>query len=370
MSAAEAEFENLMRQDTSLDRRLQPRRRAQLVFDQRRGYGWLFPPGTSLSAAVAATYPAVGVQPIRQPLSRVGQVSLGEAENGIIEQDDRVYVRNTQQAPFRFVCKLMTYYILEPDNLIASFHASGVLIGNRHVLTAAHVLYDYIPLVGRFTMLPAYPRLVVVTPGQNGSRQRFGLYITANQFRVPVEWSRHRDEQADFGLITFMDPIGALPQPALGHRPLGFWSSPQNGFGTHITPVAVNELRQRRVRTSGYPGDKCGVNPPRGSGTEAQLDSCEPALFASTQWTGVGYIRQPVVPTAPSLMNFTLDTAKGQSGSPVWLQDARGLNLISLFISPSPSNEAFVSNRGVRITDQVVHQLRYWMGKDHVVPTF
>jgi V8-like Glu-specific endopeptidase len=96
-------------------------------------------------------------------------VAAAAAERGeaqLIGVDDRQLVLDTEAIPYRWICRLDLYFS-DPGNpgRTISRLGTGTLIGPRHVLTAAHNLYDRVP--GISTRARQRVRSVRVTPGLN-----------------------------------------------------------------------------------------------------------------------------------------------------------------------------------------------------------
>jgi V8-like Glu-specific endopeptidase len=268
---------------------------------------------------------------------------------------------------------------IDPPNTHDLFRGSGTLISNVHVLTTAHNLVNFLPArwpLGSVSLRRTVSR-VVVRPGRNGASS-FGSSSSVRT-RICPQYQLHqaRDKQFDYGLITLPAPIGASRHPALRNRQLGFWSSPQLGGGTRIWEFPANLLQAARVNTSGYPADKCLYSPPVGSATQEEVDACAPGNRASTQWRAEGRITDPSLVSEPGLLSHNMDTVGGQSGSPIWLNyhGFRYLVGIATRVETTQIHSGrlvgtLFENRGVRITNEVLRQLRRWMREDGITPTF
>ena len=287
-----------------------------------------------------------------------------ELEEIIGNGDTRRRVEPTTGVPYRWICNLTLVFGTPGDPAaLDEFTGSGTLISDRHVLTAAHNLHNTLGDSVLHTV-----RTVRVRPGLNRRRAPFGESVSA-KVRVAPAWDGVSDA-ADFGLITLADDLGAQRHASLGRRPLGFWGSPDRGAFTRIRPLKDEVLRGAEVNVCGYPGDKCGNRPARGSATRAQLAGCDPALQGSTQWRAFGRVTGPLL---PALLTYDMDTAGGQSGSPVWLRWKGFRTLVAVhggkLDDPARSGVTAV-NEGVRITDAVLAQLRAWMREDGVTAAF
>jgi V8-like Glu-specific endopeptidase len=281
----------------------------------------------------------------------------------IIGLDERRLIINTLAVPFRWICALDLIFA-NPDNprQHLRFRGTGTLISPRHVLTAAHNLYDVIEGPGGNSRLSEVRR-VVVTPGLNGANpstlRPFGS-SQSTQVRTSSQWRSSQSIEHDFGLITLRDPLGSRRFRALGQQPLGFWGSRDQGANTRINPREPSFLQNKKVNLCGYPGDKCRDRPPTGSATEAQIQACPIREHASTQWNSYDRIVQAAPAAAPRMMFYLMDVFGGQSGSPIWLRWREFRNLIGIHTG-APAGQKRPINQGVRITPEVLRAVRAWL---------
>ncbi len=336
----------------------------QLIYHPRLGHGFLVPKSAAVKEVTPYGDPGNG----------------GTEESEIFGTDDRTLVTDTTAIPFRFVCCLDLFF-QHPTNPAQMFHlrGSGTLISDRHVLTAAHNVLETLTPLG-FPGVRATAARISAAPGRNGRTLPFGR-IDAVNLRVSPQWQTAANTQFDFALLTLRDAVGAANQAALGNRPLGFWSHPRLGGGTRINPRAIGVLRNMPVNLSGYPSDKCLDQPPDRPATPAEIAACTgtvpgaPELrdLGSTQWRSFGNVVDPAPATEPRSITYDLDSATGHSGGPVWLRWQNFRNLIAVNTGGFPRPTApfdIIANMGVRITEDVLRQVRAWMRADGVTATF
>ncbi len=77
----------------------------------------------------------------------------GSADSEIFPPDGRRLVTNTLLVPFRFVCCLEVTFVNPVSGQTVFERGTGTLISDRHVLTAAHVVFD----LYRSPCLPSFP---------------------------------------------------------------------------------------------------------------------------------------------------------------------------------------------------------------------
>jgi V8-like Glu-specific endopeptidase len=291
---------------------------------------------------------------------------LDEREPEIVHSDERRPVLNTVEVPYRWICHLQLNFgpdPTSPGNDITG-RGTGTLISPRHVLTCGHNLYNDFPDIA--PNLIREVRSVRVTPGYNCAAQRaapFG-FAPAASWRYHSRWRSGMEMQFDYGLITLNSAIGARRQQALGNRPLGFWGSTEQGEGTRINPRAPNELQGRRVNISGYPGDKCCYQQYIDLSTGNPIRTCRSQAWAGAQFRASGTVTNASPASAPRLILYDADTYGGHSGSPVWLLWGNFRNLIAIHTGPGryvPGESPGISNRGVRITADVLRDVQSWM---------
>lgn len=330
---------------------------------------------------------------------------FGEFE--ILGNDDRQFVSNTLAIPSRFVCCLDLIFENPNNGERLQLRGSGTLISNRHVLTAAHNVLDDISTknaaltaqgITPFPVRYLTAQRIVVSPARNGRTFPVG-FTTVTNIRVARAWQAVANRQQaqgnqqhlftnprdDFALLTLNLPLGTSnpspPSMQLPPPPLGFWSHPRFGGGTRIRPIELSKLRNQPVNLAGYPIDKC-LDQPRGRpATAAELNACTGHVpddeefrdRGSTQWVATGRVVNPAPASSPQLITYDADTVDGQSGGPVWLRWQGFRNLVAINSGGFPRETApfdIVANMGVRITDQVLREIRGWMRLDRVEPTF
>lgn len=223
-----------------------------------------------------------------------------EALEVVIGRDDRVRVNNTKVVPWKRICHLK----IQAGNG-KSYLGTGFFIGPRTIITAGHCVYIH----GQ----GGWVRQIVVTPGRNESQAPFGTY-TATSFRSVRGWVIGKSRDYDYGAII-------LPRNAAIPSGIGAF-----GFGHYSDQF----LRDKRLNTAGYPGDK-----PSG-----------------TMW----FHGRKAKSFTPRTIVYDTDTAGGQSGSAVWFRGNDGKRIaVGIHTNGAPSG-----NSATRITKAVFENLKRW----------
>jgi V8-like Glu-specific endopeptidase len=229
-------------------------------------------------------------------------------------------VSDSFAVPFRWIAKISIF----KGNKIVS-HGSGVLISDRHVLTAAHVIYDVIRDPGQFHL--------EVNFALDG-RDSLGPYMAgarAPDVSPKYNPSNKDDVDNDFAIITLDRPVAGETSKRLKDGKLCFWGSSSCGAGPTSVPVDASGLLRQIAYTAGYPGNRGG----------------------NTMWCFSGMLAS--VPAQSPIMIYTGETTEGQSGSPVWIEQDGKRNLVGIAVARGNVN------RVVRMTWGVVEQLNQWM---------
>lgn len=305
------------------------------------------------------------------------------AEYIVIGTDDRVRVTDTLEIPFRFICCLE---LLFGSSNGSRMRGSGTLISDRHVLTAAHNVLSNQPT----SALPinfVRPNSIFVAPARN-DRNFPGYFSEVQTARVSPVWQRAASARieppnySDWALLTLRTPLGTRQPNApvtmqLPAPPLGWWSHRQYGGQTRIRAFDTahwQRLRRESLNLSGYPVDKCRHRPLKGSLTPDEANACGSVTVpdmedfvdqGSTQWRSYGKIINPL--DASGLITYSLDSAPGHSGGPIWINWEGYRNLVGIH---TWGGRTATTNAGVRITEPLLRQLRAWMRRDGVQPTF
>jgi V8-like Glu-specific endopeptidase len=134
------------------------------------------------------------------------------------------------------------------------------------------------------------------------------------------------------------------------------------GQGTNPRPLDAAFLTGKDVVVCGYPGDKCN-----GSACDAAR-GWKAADQANTMWSHFGPARFHA--GAPGGIVYTADTAKGQSGSPVWIRFTDGTrSLVGVHVDRHLEFDAGVrrmvlrGNKAVHLDADVMALVRSWLGQ-------
>lgn len=227
-------------------------------------------------------------------------------------------VANTFAVPFRWIAKI-SIRIDGKDRPDQS--GSGVLISDRHVLTAAHVVYDVVQNPARYSLN--------VTIALDGNKD-LGTSVPSKKPDISPKYSP-KTLDYDYAVITLSRAIADERPSGLRGDKLCFWGSSQCGAGTTGIPVNPGNLVRQTGYTAGYPRNK----------------------GASQMWRFSGMLAS--VPEQSPIMVYTGETTEGQSGSPLWIQQNRTYNLVGIVVARGNVN------RIVRLTWDVVEQVNDWM---------
>lgn len=258
---------------------------------------------------------------ISEPLATMPELhdeqELLDEETGVIDGDNRKQIKNTFQQPYQWICRIALRKNGKEVDL-----GSGFLISDRHVLTAAHVVekafkepatYD----IGVKIAMNWDTDLGEYFPGKPRLSARYKAKVTPSTL--------------DYALLTISDSPGAKKLSKLKGKTLGHFARAN---------VAATDVQGTTGHTAGYPTEK---------------DRVARKMFAAS-----GRLTFPgdrALEAAPFLQ-YSGDTTKGQSGSPVWLNGEDGIQLVGIAIVAGQT-----SNTVLRLNAAVWTQLDEWMGE-------
>jgi len=181
----------------------------------------------------------------------------------VIGPDGRTRVTPTTGYPARAIGQIEGF-----DNEAGGFTCTGWLIDANTILTSGHCLYP------PGTSLDNIAESIEFFPGRNRTIDPWGSCFGLNGWS-PTAWIQNETPNADYAIIQLDCDIG----DTVGW--FGFFSLPGAG-----------DLLHRRARVQGYPGD-------RPAGTHSGMSD-------------------RIERSQAKMVFYDIDTAAGQSGSPVW----------------------------------------------------
>lgn len=258
-----------------------------------------------------------------------------EGKEGEIEKDP-----DSLKIPLRWICKLRLRGMIPRKNETTKRDnfGTGVLVGPRHVLTAAHVLEPF------YTASANQITSIDVMPGYSNGTDGLGTYSLNNprNLRVSANWRDTASAGNDFGMIILNDDkISTDKHKGLNGRALGYWGHPTLGNCTVFSPLPAKFLIEpsKPMHTAGYPTNEGKV------------------------WSGSGNIFNLLDPKDAPLPAFNHlilkslgEKAKGMSGGPLWIKVDNTRFLAGL-------NSRIISSRVERIDKQNKKSVRTeWHG--------
>jgi glutamyl endopeptidase len=223
----------------------------------------------------------------------------------VIGTDDRIRINPTTSYPWRSICSLL----ITPKVGTKQYIGTGWLVSPRTVITAGHCVYMH--------DLGGWAKTIQVTPGRNGvSRENPFGSSTQDHFRSFNDWIDDSDSDYDIGAII-------LPKNFTGFNSLGYF-----GFAN------LSDLEGMTANLSGYPGDKDKLAELRG-----------------TQWFNSRGIKEE----DSHRFYYDIDTAGGQSGSPVWRYLNGQRHVVGIH-----TVGASTDNSATRITSDVFDVIQKW----------
>lgn len=267
--------------------------------------------GARGSASVSEAPRRVAVGKSDVPLRQRALPNIGSLET-VIGADERERIRDTHNVPWRMICALR---MSAPNGGAAV--GTGWFAGPKTIVTAGHCVYD-----GSF--FGGWAASVEVSPGRDADERPFGK-VTATRFSALDRWVSHADPDFDIGCIHLDEPLG---------EETGSFS---------VAAMPAEDLVNHYVNLSGYPGDI------------AQGDK---------QFFHVNR----VLHVSPRRVFYDVDTAGGQSGSPVWIQSSREAHPTVIGIHAygtggTPFNLGITANSAPRMIPEVLEIIREWVGE-------
>ncbi|MFX1344125.1 MAG: trypsin-like peptidase domain-containing protein [Promethearchaeota archaeon] len=224
----------------------------------------------------------------------------------IFGTDDRMKITSTSSYPWSAICNLQ---VTAADD--THWSGSGVMIDAYHVLTCGHLVYIH--------ENGGWASEIEVIPGKKGDSEPYGS-ASATYTRTYTEWTQYEMPEHDWAVLTLDRTIG----------------DKTGWFGIKTVNYA-DPSYTGTLHTAGYPSD---------------LDNGDYMYYVSD--TGAY--------TSEYNHWYWLDTAPGQSGSPVW-EDVDG-NEYVLSIHAYSYEDGITPNMGTRIDQEKFNYINAWLSAD------
>lgn len=267
------------------------------------------PPAAASPVAALNPVPVSGFAPPPQRLRTRNRLTGFET---VIGDDERQPIPDASADPWRRICQL------DLNGPKGTFKGTGWLIGPGTVITAGHCVHYALFFDG-------WADSIDVAAGRTGDSLPFGQ-IRATHFSTVTVWTEGQAADFDFAAIHLDQPLGER---------------------TGLFPVAElsdEQLIGRQVNVSGYPTDK--------ERARVQYHHANSILAAT-----------------PRRLFYGVDTVTGQSGAPIWVQDAPEaeplcVGIHAYGIPGTPLDLHITANSAPRFDAAVLAVLREWVRAD------
>jgi len=243
---------------------------------------------------------------------RPSDAKIQTAAPKIFGADDRRIVTDTRILPWSAVGHIKSSF----DKV--SYTGTGVLIGNKTVLTVAHNVFD---------QKLGWATEIVFTPGKNGETEPFGR-AKAVKMIPRDEWINSGTETCDIAILVLDSPIG---------ENAGF-------FKIVVRPSSFFD--DLTLHAAGYPGD----------------------LIFGFMYSAVG----KAVAATGNELHYTIDSEPGQSGSPIWYIDSTDNSncLVGLMKGAITAGDGIteIDNIGIRITQEFANWIDRTLSENEDTP--
>ena len=230
----------------------------------------------------------------------------GSVISFVFPPDDRTKIMSTSSFPWSSICKL---YITAADE--TRWIGSGAMIDSYHVLTAGHMVYQQ--------ENGGWVSQVEVIPGMRENSEPFGNAYATNM-RTYSGWIQNEMEEHDWALLTLDRTIGN-----------------KTGWMGRMTADSSDPIYLGTLHTAGYPGD---------------LDLGENMYYVSDEGEDVDEYNHW----------YWMDSAGGQSGSPVWVEINGSGYILSVHAYEYMGGAD--ANFGTRLNQDKFDQLNAWLAAD------
>ena len=215
----------------------------------------------------------------------------------VIGADNRVRINPTTSYPWRAICSLLIR-----SKTGKNYIGTGWMVGPGTVITAGHCVY----LHGE----GGWAQYIDVIPARNGSLRPYGT-IRSSNLRSVTGWTNSKNRSNDYGAIILNTKIG---------NTVGYF-----GYANK----SASYIKSKTLNLSGYPGDKGG----------------------STQW----FMARKCKSVGSRTITYDIDTAGGQSGSPVWYKSGSSRYAVGIHTNGHSSG-----NSATRIVSAVFNNIKSW----------
>ena len=206
-------------------------------------------------------------------------------QSEIINTLDWTKVGDTTEAPFRYICQISIFANG------TQYFGSGVLVGPKTVLTAAHNIWNDVTNA----LCNLKTDNIIVTPGKKNNLAPFGTSKAVKLIPATGYNNAQETTKLDYGIIHLDKPIG---------NDTGFWSMSykkwsKDTLGTSILPGNLPQnTGNLKVNLSGYPYSPkhkvLGYTPIKSYDNTVQIKN--------------------------GMLLYKNDSKGGHSGSPIWVR--------------------------------------------------